>query len=916
MQQHAEVTITGTNDAPVISGVSTGTIQEDGVAFTTGALTATDPDHGATKTWSVVGGTTAHTADYHVLVDEFRVTKNGSTYFDDTFSDGIPPTSGAIVAASDPGVTYSIRPGNLVSETDSHAVIDGANALPPAFGTGAGHLVKLFTNFDNNNTTLGLKKGDSFTVEGRFELAPLDAGDSYGIKLDDRVLPTVGPQHPGDDGIQFMVSRSTLTGNVIVRLGEVDFVAGTTTTLSTALLSVAPGDDQIVLKLTHDASNPGLLTASYQLYDDGVATGSGSLSSAAARIFGTETPGDTSDDENWTQAAIEVNDTLTGTQAQNGAYGSLLINQSGTWTYNLSNTHANVQALAQGEIVHDIFQVQVVDQFGAFDTETVDVTVTGTNDAPVIAEGVTTGAVEEDNNPLATGHLDATDVDHNAAITWSVVGGQPVNSDFIFAIDEFKVIKGVNVLFDDTFSNGIAPPQAPNLNIGLPNEMATSYGVPNGATFIETLDHVIMYGPLGPAPTAGIGPSSTTNFVSDSATLLTNIDSSIGDGGVGLRKGTTFTVEGRFEGIVPEDNREGYGIRLSDRNVTSSPTVQNPSNPGNDVLELALRRDANGNLMVQLRDIDFQANTDPVFLGQFALTPAEIEGNQVILRLNHATPGSPNIIASFDIVDHNGAVQQSHVVGTGQIFTDENYTRAQFIGSEPEEAISYLHGQYGSLTIDQSGNWKYLLDNNSASVQALAEGEIVTDTFTVRATDEHGAFDAKTINVTVTGDNDAPKITGAVTVGSVQEDGVQQATGTLTATDVDHNAIKTWNVTSVNTGNTGNAGHTTDYRVTIDEFKIVKVVSGTPTTIFDDTFTGTFPPTGPGGGQPGYIGTNNQFTGADGRAVMDDEHSGIGFSISNPALDFTGLPTGGIGNWAQVGTNIDPVDDPDGLKSG
>jgi VCBS repeat-containing protein len=921
--QHAEVTITGTNDAPVISGTATGSIQEDtGPAFVSGTLTAADPDHGATKTWSLVGGTTAHTADYHVMVDEFRVTKNGSTYFDDTFSDGNPPPS--ITNIPDPSVFYSIRPGNLVTEADGYAVLDGINSLPPAFGTGANHNVKLFTNFDNNNTTLGLKKGDSFSVEGRFDLVALDMGDSYGIRLDDRVLPTgpsAPPQHPGDDGIQLMVTRSSLTGNVIVRLGEVDFVAATNTTLATTLLNAGLGDDQIVLKLTHDVSNPGVLTATYQLYDDGVATGSGSLSSPAARIFGTETPGDTSDDENWTQAVFESGDNRTNTQEQNGTYGSLSINQNGTWTYNVANTHANVQALAQGETVTDTFSVQVADQFGATDTETVNVTVTGTNDAPVIATGPTTGATEEDGNPLATGTLTATDVDHNAAITWSVVGGQQVNSDAIFALDEFKIIKNGGLLFDDQFNDGNPPPSAPNLNAGTPTQTGTSYAIPNGTTFIETLDHVIMYGPLGPAPAPGIGPGAP-NFVSESATLLTNNDPAQGTSGLGLRIGTTFSVEGRFEGFVPEDAREGYGIRLTDRNTPATPTASNPFNPGNDVLELTVRRDANGNLAIQFRDLDIENNTTPVLLGSVAMTPAMIDGNQIVLQLNHATAGSQNITASFSIVDHDGNVVQPMTViqnlantgpAVGQAFNGELYTRAQFIGSDPVENVSYLHGQYGSLTIDQSGNWKYLLDNNSAAVQALAEGEVVTDTFTVRATDEHGAFDSKTINVTVTGDNDAPKITSAVTVGSVTEDGIVQATGTLTATDVDHNAIKTWNVTSVNTGNTGNAGHTTDYKVTIDEFKIVK----NGVTIFDDTFTGTFPPTAPAGTTLTYIGTNGQFTGGvDGRAVMDDEHSGIGFSISNPALDFTGQPTGGIGNWAQISTNIDPANLTQGLKSG
>ena len=55
-------------------------------------------------------------------------------------------------------------------------------------------------------------------------------------------------------------------------------------------------------------------------------------------------------------------------------------------------------------------------------------------------------------------------------------------------------------------------------------------------------------------------------------------------------------------------------------------------------------------------------------------------------------------------------------------------------------------------------------------------------------TDDKGAVTTQPVTVNVTGTNDAPVITGGAATGAVQEDGVQSATGTLTATDVDHGA--------------------------------------------------------------------------------------------------------------------------------
>ncbi|MFY3921699.1 VCBS domain-containing protein, partial [Achromobacter xylosoxidans] len=47
-------------------------------------------------------------------------------------------------------------------------------------------------------------------------------------------------------------------------------------------------------------------------------------------------------------------------------------------------------------------------------------------------------------------------------------------------------------------------------------------------------------------------------------------------------------------------------------------------------------------------------------------------------------------------------------------------------------------GQYGTFTVDQNGKWTYVLDNDSAKVQALTEGQKVTDTITVTVDDGNG----------------------------------------------------------------------------------------------------------------------------------------------------------------------------------
>src|SRR5262249_7389995 len=47
-------------------------------------------------------------------------------------------------------------------------------------------------------------------------------------------------------------------------------------------------------------------------------------------------------------------------------------------------------------------------------------------------------------------------------------------------------------------------------------------------------------------------------------------------------------------------------------------------------------------------------------------------------------------------------------------------------------------GSYGSVTINADGSYTYALNNGAANVQALAEGQSVTDTFTYTVSDGHG----------------------------------------------------------------------------------------------------------------------------------------------------------------------------------
>ena len=220
--------------------------------------------------------------------------------------------------------------------------------------------------------------------------------------------------------------RRGADGIVRVQLIETDFANDVRTAIGSRMLNVG-SNDQIVLRLVHDADNPGTINAAFDLLTGGVVMSTVTFSEFG-QIFGTETPGFTGDDEVWTRAQVVVYTPEEADSTLNGTYGSLVINQAGQWTYVLANGQANVQALAQGETVHDTFQVQVTDEHGATDTETVTVAVSGSNDAPTVGAAVTGGGAEGSGN-ASINLLDfASDVDHGAVlhienVVWDEVPG-------------------------------------------------------------------------------------------------------------------------------------------------------------------------------------------------------------------------------------------------------------------------------------------------------------------------------------------------------------------------------------------------------------------------------------------------------------------------------------------------------------
>ncbi|WP_037150586.1 VCBS domain-containing protein, partial [Rhizobium freirei] len=114
-----------------------------------------------------------------------------------------------------------------------------------------------------------------------------------------------------------------------------------------------------------------------------------------------------------------------------GAYGTLSVSANGTWTYVLDQSKAD--PLNVSDHPQESFTVRLSDGQGGITTQTVVVTVNGTNDAPTIsiangdsANGQVTeagiGVANDSAHNTASGHLTGADID-SSSLTWSVAAG-------------------------------------------------------------------------------------------------------------------------------------------------------------------------------------------------------------------------------------------------------------------------------------------------------------------------------------------------------------------------------------------------------------------------------------------------------------------------------------------------------------
>ncbi|NNM73178.1 VCBS domain-containing protein [Enterovirga aerilata] len=361
-------------------------------------------------------------------------------------------------------------------------------------------------------------------------------------------------------------------------------------------------------------------------------------------------------------------------------------------------------SLAAGQPQTFVLTYEVVDEFGARVAQTVTVTVTGTNDAPVISGAIARSVTENSGTATILLTAFASDPDQGAVLraanfSWS--GGSGLPPGFSQAQD------GVTLLVDTDH------PGLSYLAEGVSETFVLTYDVvdEHGAsarqtatvTVTGTNDAPVVSGPVSGSATEDTGAASflLTAFASDvdegAVLRATNLSWS---GGTGLPPGFTLAADGLT--LLVDTNDPGLSYLADGQTETF-------------VLDYTVV-DEHGAGVAQTATIVVTGTNDPPTIAISQPTNPVRETNDddqapqnVTSASATVTLGDPDGTPSYDL--------------SGWQFSSSTF---QY----------YKVGTYGTAFLNTStGVVTYQLNDGDPDTMALVDGDVVYDTFTITATD-------------------------------------------------------------------------------------------------------------------------------------------------------------------------------------
>ncbi len=829
------VTVRGANDAPVPAIDNVDALEAGGVANATAGTNPTgnvltndiDVDGGDTKTVlgvvtgvqasasgnvgsSVVGSygavTIASDGSYSYVVDNTNATVQALRTSGDTLNDVFTYTmTDTLGLTSTAQVSVTIHGANdapTASDDSAVAIEAGGVANGTVGSNGSGNVLLNDVDIDAGDTKAvsGVVSGAAASASGSVGASVLGQYGSVTIASDGSYAYVVDNSHAAVQSLR--TSAQTLSEVFTYTMQD---TGGLTSTATLTITIEGQNDAPLAVSNTASALEAGSIA-------NGI-----SGTDPTGNVLSNDTDVDSGDTKTVSGVAAGVVGSASGNvgSAVAGNYGSIVINANGIYNYTVDNNNATVEALNDGQSLTDTFTYTMIDAAGASSTTTIVITIDGADDLPfAVVDHATSEEAGGENNATPgtspTGNVFTNDLTPNGNTLIGVSAGVQTTasgnvSSAVIGLYGSIVIDASGV-YTYTLNDTLTAVEALRVSGDHLTDVFT-YTFEDSLGYIATTqvtvtidganDNPIGMDDLALAVESG-GVSNSTLGTSATGNVLDN-DTDVDDGDTKHVVGVVFGgavsatgsvgagVDGDFGSVVV--NADGTYTYTVNNALAAVQALRTSSDTLTDIFTYTME-DTAGAMATATLTVTIQGQNDNPVAVLDMITAFEAGGTH-----NGSTGSNPsgNVLLNDTDVDSGDTKTVSGVAAGVQSTASGN-------------VASVVAGDYGAIQISSDGSYSYVVDNASATVQALrTSGQSLQDVFTYTVTDTAGATSSTQITVTIQGANDAPVATSdAATAieagGEANGSAGSNPTGNVLSNDYDVDAGDTANISGVAAG--------------------------------------------------------------------------------------------------------------------
>lgn len=788
------VDVAGSNDAPVAMADAVSMVEDEEGAGGSVLANDSDVDHGAQLQIASPGALVGQFGILQLAVDgSYRYQLDNGLQAVQSLAEGDTLTE---------AFAYQITDGQLLAASVLTITINGRNDAPVAVGDMAA-LQEDTVSVASGNVLINDHDADEGST-----LAVISAGTLQGI-YGQLVIN-------GDGSYRYELSDSS----------TVQALAGDEMVTDTFTYSVSDGDLVASSALTFNitGSNDAPVAAEDHA----------TLAEDAAEVVGNVLGNDRDVDSGSTLA-------VTAATLQ-GHYGVLRLEADGSFRYGLDNDQ--VQSLSGSQSLVETFSYQVTDGQASV-AETVAITIQGANDTPVASAD--TASLSEDTVSLS-GSVLANDEDVDSGDVLTVVnpgtyqgqfGTLQLGSDggYVYQADtsrlqalaageecqeqfSYVISDGAGTSTASLLLNIIGTNDAPHVQadvVGL--HVAEAEVIGSVLMNDSDVDHGSQLQAGSAAITGQYGSlllqadGSYRYVLADSGTLRAlaqgesvseSFTYQVSDGLADTPSSLNVTIMG--DNDAPVAQMDAASLTEDEVGVSGSVLSNDHDMDNGAVLQVAAPGQLQGQYGVLTLSEDgsyaYQLDTAQVQrlrAGQsvsetfaYQVTDGQLQAASALTITIKGSDDAPVAVAETVLLQEDAVLEASGNV----LVNDRDVDAGTTLNVRSAGTLQGVHGQ---LVINTDGSYHYDLANGSTAIQALAAGEMVTESFQYEVADGT-TIDSLTANASVTvqiaGSNDAPIVVNAITdktVNAGQAFSLQLDAATFT--DIDHNDVLTWSLT-------------------------------------------------------------------------------------------------------------------------